>query len=58
MSGLFHGEFGSASEKSTQTSAGRARMETASSRAYRRMPSGMPRMGAVKRFTDFDPDSK
>lgn len=55
MEGLFHGEtIQNFSAKSDE----KENSDSSAARAYRRMPSRMPRMSSLKNFSDFDPEEK
>lgn len=55
MQGLIHGE---TSQNFSAKSDEKENNESSASRAYRRMPSRMPRMSSLKNFSDFDPEEK
>jgi len=55
MQGLIHGE---TSQNFSAKSDEKENNESSASRAYRRMPSRMPRMSSLKNFSDFDQEEK
>ena len=55
MKGLFHGE---TNQNFSAKSHEKENSDYNASRAYRRMPSRMPRMSSLKNFSDFEPEEK